>query len=401
MRHALRKIALICLAVFCLGPLSPGLAAGEAPCLTGAGNVSVPLCLNREGAERITDGNSGTYARVPGLTGISVSLAEAPDSVSLSWRTAPKRFLLRQYDGTGRELSRQTVENGPLCAVYPLLADARRIRITGGDLLLELCDLAAYGPGDLPEEIHPWRAAPDKTDLLIVSAHCDDELLFFGGAIPYYAGELGYAVEVIYMAHGDRVRQEEALSGLWTCRMYNAPVFLGLRDEYCLSLEEAERYWDREKVTETLVELLRRLRPEVVMTHDEGGEYGHGAHRLTSACVLDAVKLAGEETAFPASKKQYGVWQVKKLYRHLGPMEGRTRIDWNIPLAAFGGKTALAVAEEGFQNHSSQFDVYDTVYNPGLHSDWFQLAYSAVGPDEEKNDLFEHIPADCITVGKE
>ena len=40
-------------------------------------------------------------------------------------------------------------------------------------------------------------------------AHPDDELLWFGGALPTYAGERGMAVQVMYMACNSYLRRLE------------------------------------------------------------------------------------------------------------------------------------------------------------------------------------------------
>ena len=49
-------------------------------------------------------------------------------------------------------------------------------------------------------EAREWQPSCEKADLLLIVAHPDDELLWFGGALPTYAGERGMAVQVMYMA---------------------------------------------------------------------------------------------------------------------------------------------------------------------------------------------------------
>jgi LmbE family N-acetylglucosaminyl deacetylase len=237
-----------------------------------------------------------------------------------------------------------------------------------------------------------WLPPCQKADLLVVSAHPDDELLYFGGTIPTYAGERGLKVQVAYMAHGnDDTRKIEAKNGLWLCGVKNEPVFLGFRDSYSKSLETAERQWGRDLVTKALVDLIRQFRPEVIVTHDLGGEYGHGAHRITASCMLDAVTQAADDSFYPDSLAAYGAWQVKKLYLHLYK-ENPVTMDWRQPLSAFQGQTALEIAQAAYNCHVSQLDYHQKVYDTGRYSSSeFGLAYTTVGPDEEKNDFFEHI----------
>ncbi|MBQ8080714.1 MAG: PIG-L family deacetylase [Clostridia bacterium] len=60
--------------------------------------------------------------------------------------------------------------------------------------------------------------------MLLLSAHPDDELLWFGGTLPTYAGERGKQVQLVYLAHGDARRKNELLDGLWTCGVHAYPV---------------------------------------------------------------------------------------------------------------------------------------------------------------------------------
>ena len=78
------------------------------------------------------------------------------------------------------------------------------------------------------------------------------------------------------------------------------------------------------------------------------------------------------------------------LYR-----ENALTLDWRQPLSAFDGQTAFDVAKAAFDCHKSQKS------NGLIVQDWgpyannvFGLYYSAVGPDEQGNDLFEHIGAE-------
>ena len=63
---------------------------------------------------------------------------------------------------------------------------------------MKICKLYAFGEGDVPSWVQQWNPPCDEADILLVSTHADDEQLFFGGIIPYYAGELGLKVQVAY-----------------------------------------------------------------------------------------------------------------------------------------------------------------------------------------------------------
>ncbi len=308
----------------------------------------------------------------------------------VKWYAQPDCAILVQSDADGAELSRETIDAPNFNDVYAILPEAVMLSLSS-ESGMRIAEVTLYSEGTLPDGVYDWQPPVQKADLLVVSAHCDDELIYFGGTIPYYAGERGLAVQVVYMANGDRARVDEALNGLWHAGVRNAPVFLTFKDVYTESLRLALLNWGEEETTQSLAGLIRRFEPEVIVTHDLNGEYGHGAHMATAYCMLNAVPLAANETVTLDVTGVYGAWQAEKLYLHLYP-ENPITMDWNQPLSAFDGKTALEVANESYQMHVSQLDYHSEVYGSGDYSSLeFGLAFTTVGLDEEKNDFFEHI----------
>lgn len=355
--------------------------------------VSVSAPENARAVKLTRDGNVQTYARLAPGEGYACAWTdeEAVSGAYLKWYEPPVSAILVQKDAQGLELTRETLENPLYNAYYPLLPETRGLLLVSEDETLLLSELTLYTAGSLPDGVLDWQPPLDKADLLVVSAHCDDELLYFGGTIPTYAGERGLAVQVAYMANGERIRVDEALLALWHLGVRNAPVFLPFRDAYTVSLTDALKRWGEEETTNTLIALIRRFQPEVIVSHDLNGEYGHGAHMATAYCLQEAVPLAADASQDPDSAARYGVWQAQKLYLHLY-QEGTLTMDWRVPLSAFGGKTALELANEAYDMHVSQQEYHQTVYDEGdYNSAVFGLAYSAVGADEAKDDFFEHI----------
>lgn len=64
---------------------------------------------------------------------------------------------------------------------------------------IHIAEIHLFGEGELPSWVQTWKPFEGKADLLVLSAHGDDELLFFGGVIPYYAGEKQMNVIVCYL----------------------------------------------------------------------------------------------------------------------------------------------------------------------------------------------------------
>lgn len=341
---------------------------------------------------RTRDDDVNTYTAYDANEAFSL-VWEADAAVAVAyvkWHTMPDHAILVQSDKDGVELSREPIDEPIYNDCYAILPNACALSLLCENGM-QLSEVVLYTEGTLPEDVHDWQPPHDKADLLVVSAHCDDELIFFGGTIPYYAGEKKLAVQVVYMANGDRARVDEALNGLWYAGVRNAPVFLPFQDVYTETLRLALLNWGEEETTGALVGLIRRFEPEVIVSHDLEGEYGHGAHRATAYCLMQAVPQAADSAAFPDSAETYGTWQAKKLYLHLYP-ENQITMNWNQPLNAFGGKTALEVANEAYHMHVSQLEYHKNVYGTGDYSSLlFGLAYSKVGQDAAKDDFFEHV----------
>lgn len=276
-------------------------------------------------------------------------------------------------------------------------------------------EIYAFGEGDIPDWVQRWSPPCEEADLLLLSSHSDDEQLFFAGVLPIYAGERGLQVQVVYLvdhfyntAEYERLRPHEQLDGLWTVGVRNYPVMSGFPDLYSESLDEALAAYgwygfEYEDFTEFITGVLRRFKPLVVVSHDVNGEYGHGTHVLCAAALMDSLGFAADETVFPESAEQYGVWETEKAYLHLYP-ENPLTLDLDSPLEAFDGKTAFQVTQDGFSKHESQHWTwfYGWIYGKNgqitqateirSYSPCYYGLYStAVGLDTEGGDFMENV----------
>lgn len=280
----------------------------------------------------------------------------------------------------------------------------------------DVAEVAVYGSGEIPSNVQFWSEPHEKADLLLLSTHSDDEHLFFAGIIPYYAGELGYNVQVVYMTNHNwtPVRLHEQLDGLWCAGERNYPVIGDFPDLYSETLDGALQSFAQygysytyDSVVEFQVEILRRFKPKVVVGHDVRGEYSHGQHILNTATLMDALPLAADPSAYPESAAKYGTHDTPKAYLHLWDLGGETQIvmNWDVPLTAFGGKTAYQVSCDAFGYHKSQHWTwfFDWLLNPdgsykasvfeisSYSPCYYGLYRSTVGADVNKNDMFENI----------
>lgn len=258
---------------------------------------------------------------------------------------------------------------------------------------LRINDLFVLSEGDLPDWVQVWQPTEEKADILFLSTHPDDELIFFGGAIPTYAVEQQRKVVVAYFSRSNTTRSSELLNGLWHMGVRTYPVIGNFKDSYAKNLKAAYKSaGGKGKVNEWIVGLYRQYKPEVVVTQDTNGEYGHKQHMMIADAAQNCIALAANEDEFTASTIAYGTWQVKKLYLHLYP-ENQITFDWTVPLKSMNGATGIELAEEAYTLHKTQASSGMSVTETGMKYDnrVFGLAFTTVGEDVRKDDFLENI----------
>ncbi len=125
-------------------------------------------------------------------------------------------------------------------------------------------------------------------DLLAVGPHPDDVELFCGGTL-IRAAELGHSTGVLDLTRGER-----ATHGTPEQRVREAAAaaeVMGLRLRENLGLPDAGLEPGASQQIEAVVEVLRRLRPEIVLI--PWIEDRHPDHEAAAALLLKAIFLAG------------------------------------------------------------------------------------------------------------
>lgn len=357
--------------------IAPSSAAGRAPLMLDDDYTTNWFVSNPDGA----------YIDVSAPEGVTIG------GVYLKWNLRASSYWLETY-ANGVWQTAERVTGGYAAQFIPLPADTFRFRIRRAEddtTEFRVTELRVYGPGDPPQYVQRWEPILETCDIMVVSAHPDDEYLYMGGTIPYYVAQ-GKAVQVLYVAPASSYRYLELLDGLWACGVRNYPVLGTFTDKRFPRVEELYDYWSRDKLRQFLVTHIRMCRPGVVVTHDLHGEYGHVAHIATAANTVWAVENAADDTVDPESAARYGAWQVKKLYLHLYP-DNPVVMDWSQPLSFFGGESALSVASRAFAMHRSQQLLNYRVLDYGDYDcRLFGLYRTTVGEDVLKNDFLENIP---------
>ncbi|NDJ51909.1 MAG: GlcNAc-PI de-N-acetylase [Chloroflexi bacterium] len=170
--------------------------------------------------------------------------------------------------------------------------------------------------------------------MLIVMAHPDDESFGMGGAIVNYANN-GTEVYLICATNGDvGTIDDELMEGFASKaerRLHEldcAAATLGLKKVYKLGYRDSGMpgsednahpdclvQADPNVVTEQVTGIVREIRPQVIVTFDPYGGYGHPDHIACHKAALAAFDAAGDPERFPEHFREgLEPFQPKKLY---------------------------------------------------------------------------------------
>lgn len=84
---------------------------------------------------------------------------------------------------------------------------------------------------------------------------------------------------------------------------------------YSKSAEETFKHWDKQVLLEDAVRVIRKFKPDVIVTRfPPDSRAGHGHHTVSAMIAAEAYDLAADPNQFPETAKEFGAWQVEKLY---------------------------------------------------------------------------------------
>lgn len=343
----------------------------------------------------LTDNTVTTKLDKPNGGTIYLKSRRAVSGLYLEWDIRPESWVITDR---GRVVA--SSQQGFVHEYVPLSCASTQLTLQW-EGAAALCEVTPLTSGRRPGWVQCWQPPCSQADMLVISTHADDELLWFGGTLPYYAGEKQYQVQVAYMINHFKkqpVRLHELLNGLWSCGVRNYPIISSFDDVYTGSLQAAQQVYSQEDFIQFQVRLLRRFRPKVVIDQDLNGEYGHGAHQMNARGLLKALEYSCDSSYDPQSAQQYGIWNTPKAYLHLYP-QNQICMQWSSRrLSSFGGKNALQIAREAYRCHRSQRYVKFHVEESGPYDcRQFGLCRSTVGLDVHKDDFFENIPTEWLS----
>ena len=170
----------------------------------------------------------------------------------------------------------------------------------------------------------------NKKRLLAVLAHPDDESFGPGGTLSYYAAQ-GVDVHIAIATDGAagsvaegqedkraqlaavRAQELEAAVKILGGTLHN----LGFRDSGMTgdpSNEHPEAFInaDMDEAIERIVRLIREIKPQVIVTHDETGGYFHPDHIMCWKIVTPAFEAAADPAQYPEQNLE--PFQAERLY---------------------------------------------------------------------------------------
>lgn len=246
------------------------------------------------------------------------------------------------------------------------------------------CSAKTEAPYELP-------SGYAKTELMIVPTHMDDELIFFGGILPYYSKYLNRKTALVFTCdNGDKRKKQERESLNVMGLTELEPEFLGFLGNFRLVEKETWQKKTDDGLILEMVRAIRKNRPNVIVTHDTNGEYGHSQHILTTFILTRALQKCANPNYDEKSVENFGTWMPKKVYIHLYP-KNEIKLDYSQPLKCYNEQNAFDMAHQALQKHPNALKSYRVYYTGDQYdSSKFGLYYSSVGPDKNA-DLFDNL----------
>ncbi|WP_328965725.1 PIG-L deacetylase family protein [Streptomyces virginiae] len=188
----------------------------------------------------------------------------------------------------------------------------------------------------------PTRSSSPPS-LLGVFGHPDDESLLAGGVLAQHAAA-GAATAVVTATWAPDSHRADELADALAILGAGKPRMLGLADARVPeSAPGRPRLCDAplDEVVEGIVEHIRAVRPQVVITHDAYGQLtGHSDHVRTHQATVIAFHAAGLEHRYPQAGTP---WQPAALYAATHPHAGVGKLG---ALLTAVGKKVLSVPDE-------------------------------------------------------
>ncbi len=209
--------------------------------------------------------------------------------------------------------------------------------------------------------------------VLYIAAHPDDENTRL---LAYLANEKLYRTAYLSLTRGDGgqnligddqgidlglIRTQELLSAR---RIDGAEQYFSRAYDFgfCKTPEEALKTWDHEKILSDVVWVIRKFKPDVIITRfPEDSRAGHGHHAASGILAREAFDAAADPKRFPEQLSQgVTVWQAKRLLWNtfnFGGNNTQSEDQFKLDAGMYNallGKSYGEIASMGRSQHKSQ-----------------------------------------------
>jgi LmbE family N-acetylglucosaminyl deacetylase len=176
-------------------------------------------------------------------------------------------------------------------------------------------------------------------------------------------------------------------------QFFTRAIDFGFSKDY----RETLNIWDKQQVLSDIVRIMRRFRPDVVITRFSPQPSGtHGHHTASAFLALEAFKLAGDPQAFPEQLTELTPWQPKRIVQNGGGF-GRgggggtnrsgLRLEDNGEDEALGESFADIAGRSRSMHKTQGFGEFRGGGGRGARSETFEL----LAGEPATNDIFDGI----------
>ncbi|MBD81370.1 MAG: LmbE family protein [Crocinitomicaceae bacterium] len=166
---------------------------------------------------------------------------------------------------------------------------------------------------------------------------------------------------------------------------------------YSKTTDETLEKWNEDEVLWDMVWVIRKFKPEIIITRFPANKYaGHGHHSASAVLTNKAVEMAASPKVFPEQLKHVTAWRTKRLYYNTSSwwrkdLDKKYLTDDNLIRVDVGtynatlGKWNNQIAMESRSQHKSQG--FGASVNRGEQFEYLEY----VSGDKAKQDLFDGI----------
>jgi len=184
----------------------------------------------------------------------------------------------------------------------------------------------------------------EQKSVLAVFAHPDDEAFGVGGALKMYA-DGGAKTALVCATRGEQgeisdpaLATPETLGAVREAELRESCRILGIGDLSFLDYRDGRlAQANRAEAVGRLVSQIRRIRPQVLVTFDANGGYGHLDHIAIHEITGKAFAAAGDSAAYPEQIAEgLEAYAPRKLYYVAAPRGAMAKISEQLVANGYG-----------------------------------------------------------------